>query len=110
MDALLKFMDTTVYDKTGAAIGVLALPVVKQIAPTYYDLLALDSVTVEMMANDLELVKGLLEDVSVLDLTHMAKNGEYLTMDVKTVINHSIDVMVDSMILKGHTNSLLNIL
>ena len=106
VDALLKFMDTTVYDKTGAAIGVLALPVVKQIAPTYYDLLALDSVTVEMMANDLELVKGLLEDVSVLDLTHMAKNGEYLTMDVKTVINHSIDVMVDSMILKGHTNSL----
>lgn len=106
VDALLKWMDTTVYDKTGAAIAVLALPAVKQFAPTYYDLLALDSVTVEMMANDLELARGVLEDLSVLDLTQIAKNGEYLTMDVKTVINHVIDVVVDSMILKGHTNRL----
>ena len=85
---------------------VLALPAVKQFAPTYYDLLALDSVTVEMMANDLELARGVLEDLSVLDLTQIAKNGEYLTMDVKTVINHVIDVVVDSMILEGHTNRL----
>ena len=106
VDALLKWMDTTVYDKTGAAIAVLALPAVKQFAPTYYDLLALDSVTVEMMANDLELARGVLEDLSVLDLTQIAKNGEYLTMDVKTVINHVIDVVVDSMILEGHTNRL----
>lgn len=106
VDALLKWMDTTVYDKTGAAIAVLALPAVKQFAPTYYDLLALDSVTVEMMANDLELARGVLEDLSVLDLTQIAKNGEYLTMDVKTVINHIIDVVVDSMILEGHTNRL----
>lgn len=106
VDALLKWMDTTVYDKIGAAIAVLALPAVKQFAPTYYDLLALDSVTVEMMANDLELARGVLEDLSVLDLTQIAKNGEYLTMDVKTVINHVIDVVVDSMILEGHTNRL----
>lgn len=106
VDALLKWMDTTVYDKTGAAIAVLALPAVKQFAPTYYDLLELDSVTVEMMANDLELARGVLEDLSVLDLTQIAKNGEYLTMDVKTVINHVIDVVVDSMILEGHTNRL----
>lgn len=109
VEAIAKFMETTVYDATGAGILFVALPLVKQVAPTYYDTLQLDNVTVEMLDNDLDLVEVLVSDLVKLDFVDLAKNKEYFTVYTKAVLVDAINLLGQSLILENTINDLFEL-
>lgn len=110
IDSLLRFTDTTIFDKMGAGLVMLAFPVIEKAAPKYYEALDLGNVVVSEVANDLDLFVSVLKEVSELNLVELKDTKEYLTSDVEQVILALIEFMGQSMILDNQGNELADLI
>ena len=99
------YMDTTVYDKTGFAILLFALPVVKFIAPNYYEALELGKVTISMLEHDQTYLEDIIQTLVDLDITNVITNGSYFTEEVHQAISSILDDLFELEIGKGHANA-----
>lgn len=102
------YMDTTIYDKTKFAILFFALPVIKFIAPNYYDALELDKVTISMLENDAQYLENIINTMIQLDIANVIESGSFFTEDVHKAIQLILDDVFELEIAKGHGNAFLN--
>lgn len=109
VDALLKFMDTTVYNKTAAGLIMLTFPLVEKYAPEYYSALDLAVLTKETITEDLPLLKDILLKVDAMDLGKLAEEKSVFTAEVEDLINTVIDSIAKSQILANHGNAVFEV-
>ncbi len=99
------YMDTTIYDKTGFAILIFAVPLIKVVAPNYYNALELDKVTVGMLDHDTPYFANILRTLIDLDISKVVENGTYFTEDVHQALTSILNDLFELEIGKGHGNA-----
>lgn len=108
IDIVNLYMDTTIYDKTNFAILFFALPVIKVVAPNYYNALELDKVTISMFENDAQYLENMIKTITRLDLVKVIEDQSFFIDDVHNAINSILDDLFALEIFAGHGNAFLN--
>lgn len=85
------YMNTTIYDETGALILVVLIPLLKNALPKYWEVLDIDNYDIDKISQDVPHYQAIFEIVMSMDPVNMMDGslGFYrLGADVKSIINH----------------------
>lgn len=110
LDIVNKFMETTIYDKTGFSPIILLLPLIEKKLPAYYEALDLDNLTKATVEHDATYIQNIIKTLNDLDIVDLAKSQDYYSSDVHDAIRSILDDIYSLEILKGHSNALFNLL
>ena len=109
MNIVETYMKTTLYAETGPLILLVLVPVLKNAAPDYWDALELDSYDINMINNDVPLLKDIFEIVMKNNPAAVA-NGVLDFTDLDTDINAIISDLTQLELLDGHMTALVELL
>ena len=102
LDIVNKFMETTIYDKTGFSPIILLLPLIEKKLPAYYEALDLDNLTKATVEHDATYIQNIIKTLNDLDIVDLAKSQDYYSSDVHDAIRSILDDIYSLEILKGH--------
>ena len=91
--AIESYMNTTIYDETGALILLVLVPLLKNALPEYWAVLDLDNYNIDKISNDVPHFQAIFE--IVMDMDPIGMHGGSLEFyrlgaDVKDIIDHLI--------------------
>ncbi len=109
LDFILTYMDTTIYEKTGPAILLVSLPLMKKFAPQYYEALDLEHLTLDVVEHDIPYLEDIVFAMKEMDLTTTIENKAYFTEQMREMVTRIFDDVVALDMLNGHMEAVLTL-
>ena len=110
LDFILTYMDTTIYEKTGPAILLVSVPLMKKFAPQYYEALDLEHLTLDVVEHDILYLEDIIFAMKEMDLTTTIENKAYFTEQMREMVTRIFDDVVALDMLNGHMEAVLTLI